>query len=177
MKWNFCFPDKPQEYNFYPFALCNDLFEEASSSLFHTHWYRGCLRCFIFVEQCCRYEFHHIHSPDRFTPLRLEWHCDIAVMFFPPSFFALLYWFQQEPTFETFIVASIRWTGNEDEMGFCIHKCSVMPIRGGVNRIQTNTTELCMQPAWWRRYFLNSLLSSNKWFVNITLNWVGTPFS
>lgn len=77
MKWNFCFPDKPQEYDFYPFALCNDLFEEASSSLFHTHWYRGCLRCFIFVEQCCRYEFHHIHSPDRFTPqIRVTlWHC------------------------------------------------------------------------------------------------------
>lgn len=129
----FLFPNNPQKYDLYPFTPCNDLFEEASSSLFHTQWSTGCLSCLIFVEQCCRYEFHHIHSLDKFTPLRLEWHCDTAVMFFSPSFCTVLYWFQQEPTSETFIVASICWTGNEDEMGFCIHKCSVMLIRGEQN--------------------------------------------
>lgn len=147
MKWIFCFPNKPQKWDFYPFALCNDLFEEASSSLFHTRWYRGCLRCFIFVEQCCRYEFHHIHSLDKFTPLRLEWHCDIAVMFFSPSFLTVLYWFQHEPTSETFIVVSICVTGNEDEMGFCVHECSVTLVGGEVSSIGTDTTELFVQPA------------------------------
>lgn len=148
MKWSSCFPNKLQKYDPYCFTPCKDLFEEASSSLFHTQWYRGCLSCFIFVEQCCRYEFHHIHSLDKFTLPRLEWHCDIAVMFFSPSFFTVLYWIQQEPTSETFIVTAICWTGNEDEMGFCIHKCSVMLVRADVNRMQTNTTQLCIQPAW-----------------------------
>lgn len=106
---------------------------------------RGCLSCFISVEQCCRYESQHIHSLDKFIPLRLEWHC--CNVLFPFLFYSVIL-FQQEHTSETFIVASICWAGNEDEMGFCVHKCSAMLIRGDVNRIQTITAALCIQLAW-----------------------------